>query len=553
MIEIKYYFILIFLNLFIIIERQSNVTRHVGAAKLIRESIVEQVKSKDGSVVLEFVKLGGFNWFFGASTTVLYSRFPHSENIYNKIKNSYNYHVLQSNNRSSYEKKNSRCLIIGQPGIGKSVSLNVYIRMAIKDGIDVIVETRSDRYFISKDSNDILEEPLGGTELIAYRSASDVLIFHDNPYNKDPPLLDNQGYVIAAVTPDYSSFSYFIKQPTLQLWMPLPTLSEIHAMNSLSPHPLSDEIITKRVETVGPLIRYVLTDEDKYNMHCEKMVHVAKNFSFSDDVISFLNTGYIPNNRAGLAWILFLIEATVDYRKPSKIEWVSNDIRYKALFGSNLVNVKKVEMYLLTTLDDPLQIEQPTGFYEYWVFKKLAYGDTILEPKSCVTNKPTDEIGPTTIRTVKISLTMPLTNRVLSIKDLKENLSLLFYPLKTGNPYVDAAALIKKEEGKFELLLFQATIGSTHKDISSVNKKRLNNKKEEITIINKAKKHNDIVSIRFIFIVPYLNKFVLSSMQKKFRPDGVSVEIAEMRPHLLSGYGENSNVVSKVSSHNIKT
>ena len=547
MIQIKYYFILIFLNLFIIIERQSNVTRHVGAAKLIRESIVEQVKSKDGSVVLEFVKLGGFNWFFGASTTVLYSRFPHSENIYNKIKSSYNYHVLQSNNRSSYEKKNSRCLIIGQPGIGKSVSLNVYIRMAIKDGIDVIVETRSDRYFISKDSNDILEEPLGGTELIAYRRSSDVLIFHDNPYNKDPPLLDNQGYVIAAVTPDYSSFSYFIKQPTLQLWMPLPTLSEIHAMNSLSPHPLSDEIITKRVETVGPLIRYVLDDEDEYNRRVREIEMIASTFELSNTIIYFLYAGYIlKGDSLERSLNLFLIDGTVDNDEPSRVKWVSNDIKNKALLSNRLLELDDIEEYLLKTWNNPLFLEQLTGFYEYWVLKKLASKETILKPKSCVTNEPTDEIGPTIIRAVKNSCKMSLTNKVLSIEDLKTNLSVLFYRLEINNPYVDAAALIKKVEGKFELLLFQAITGSTHTDIPLDDENGL-------TIINEAKKHKDIVSIRFIFIVPYLNKFVLSSMQKKFRPDGVSVEIAEMCPHLLSGYGENSNVVSKVSSHNIKT
>ena len=189
---------------------KSKVTRHVGAANLIRESVVEQVKSKDGSVVLEFVKLNGFYWFFGDNIEILYSRFPHSENIYNKIKSSYNYHVLQSNNPSSYSKKDSRCFIIGQSGIGKEVSLNVYIRIAIIDGIDVIVETRSNRYFISKDSYDILETSLMNAELLADCDISDVLVVRDNPYNKEPPLLDNQGYVIAAVTP-YVLFMILLK------------------------------------------------------------------------------------------------------------------------------------------------------------------------------------------------------------------------------------------------------------------------------------------------------------------------------------------------------
>lgn len=123
---------------------------------------------------------------FYACTGVLFSKHSHSENIYNKIKCSYDYHLFQSNNRSSYVKEDSRCFVIGQSEIGKTVSLNVYIRMAVVDRLDVIVETRSNRYFISKD--DILLEPLGGLELLAHCDKPDVLIFHDPQANTEPPL-----------------------------------------------------------------------------------------------------------------------------------------------------------------------------------------------------------------------------------------------------------------------------------------------------------------------------------------------------------------------------
>ena len=247
------------------------------------------MKSNDGSVVLEFVKLDGFNWFFGDNIEILYSRVPHSENIYNKIKSSYDYHACKSINQLS-----SRCLIIGQPGIGKSVSFNVYIRMAVIDGIDVIVETRSDRYYISKDSDDILHEPLGKMELIDHRERPDVLIFHDHQPKMEPPILNNQGFVVAAVSPDVNNFNEFIKQNPLQIWMPSPTLAEILTMNSLLTSSLSDEVITSRVETVGPLIRYVLIKEKEYNKRVCEMESIAGSFELSNAVVTFLRTGYVP-------------------------------------------------------------------------------------------------------------------------------------------------------------------------------------------------------------------------------------------------------------------
>ena len=522
---------------------QSHVKKSIGAAKLIRESVVEQVKSKDGSVVLEFVKLDGFKWFFGDNIEVLYSRFPHSKNIYNKIKSSYDYHTRKSINQPSSTKKTSRCLIIGQPGIGKSVSLNVYIRMAVIDGIDVLVETRSDRYYISKDSDDILHEPLGKMELIDHRERPDVLIFHDHQPKMEPPILNNEGFLVAAVSPDVNSFHEFIKQRPLQIWMPSPTLAEILAMNTLSTPRSSDEIIISRVETVGPVIRYVLSDDDEYNKRVCDMENIAESFELSNAIVNFLRTGYVPKGRDGMmSWKLFLVDGVIDYRAPSIVKWISNDIRDIALMSSRSLELKDIERYLLATLGNPKVLEQPTAFYEYWVFRKLASGGMVLKPTSCVTNKPTEEIGPTTFLSVKDLYTMPLTNRVLTIEDLKDKVSKLFHPLKKGNHHVDAAALIKNGEGKFELLLFQATVGLKHKDISLHKDNEENDKNNEVkdknnetmkfTIINKAKKkHKDIVSIRFIFIVPFLNKFTLTSEQKSSRSDGVSVEIAEMRPH----------------------
>ena len=518
--------------------------KNVGAAKLIRESVVEQVKSDDGSVVLEYIKLDGYPWFFDASNAVLYSRVPHSENIYNKIKSSYDYHVLQSRNPLSYDKDASRCLIIGQPDIGKTVSLNVYIRKAVIDGIDVIVETRSNRYFISKDSDDILEASLSNEVLLAYRERPDVLTFHDCHSNTEPLLLENQGYVVAAVSPDASNFHEFIKHNTLEIWIPLPTLAEILAMNSLLPPPLSDEIITNRVATVGPLVRYVLNKESHFDGHVKKMENAASEFELTKSVSSFLSKGYVSKNRDELSWKLFLIDGKEDYTAPSGAKWVSNYMKDKALMSSRLLNLKDVEKYLLTTLGNPTVIEQPSSFYEYWVFRKLASGSIILQPQSCVTGEPTGEIGAPTILTVEDSLTMPLTNRVITIEDLKQHPSILFYPLIRNYPYVDAVALIEKEVGKFELLLFQATIGLNHNDIpldeesnedNKITKKAKRNEDNDITttLVMKAKNHADIVSIRCIFIVPYFNKFALSSKQSNIRPDNVSVEIAELRPRSL--------------------
>ena len=242
-----------------------------------------------------------------------------------------------------------------------------------------------------------------------------------------------------------------------------------------------------------------------------------------------------------MSWKLFLVDGIVDYDEPSKVKWVSNDIRDKALMSNRLLELKDIERYLLATLGNPMVLEQPTGFYEHWLFQKLASGGTVLKPKSCFTNEPTEEIGPTTFLSVIDFYTMPLTNRVLTIEDLKDNVSKLFHPLIKGNPYVDAAALIKKGEGKFELLLFQATIGLKHIDIplhknnevkdTNIKVKDKTNKVKKFTILNEAKKHKDIVSFRFIFIVPFLNKFTLTLEHRSSRSDGVSVEIAEMRPH----------------------
>ena len=89
---------------------------------------------------------------------------------------------LSNNLGTEYE----RILIIGNPGIGKTVSMNYYIIMALKENIPVVIETRSKRYFIDAGSNDVYHEPIESTNLIPCLDNYSVLLFHDNQPNEGP-------------------------------------------------------------------------------------------------------------------------------------------------------------------------------------------------------------------------------------------------------------------------------------------------------------------------------------------------------------------------------
>lgn len=111
----------------------------------------------------------------------------------------------------------SRVLVLGNSGIGKTVSLNYILMRALKEGIRVLFETRNTCYYFN--GNTIQKESVfTGTEQEKMRDDRAVLLLHDHQARREPPLIFNGAFVVAPVSPDPINYKEFRKHTALELW-----------------------------------------------------------------------------------------------------------------------------------------------------------------------------------------------------------------------------------------------------------------------------------------------------------------------------------------------
>ena len=94
-----------------------------------------------------------------------------------------------------------RILIVGNPGIGKTASMNYYIAMALRENYPVLIETRDHRYFIDSGADDAQVEKLSDGILEDKRFDRSVLFFHDHQPGREPPIIDSGAFTVAPVSP----------------------------------------------------------------------------------------------------------------------------------------------------------------------------------------------------------------------------------------------------------------------------------------------------------------------------------------------------------------
>ena len=153
-----------------------------------------------------------------------------------------------------------RILIVGNPGIGKTASMNYYIAMALRENYPVLIETRDKRYFIDSGADDVqVEDVLIGIKLRAMRFDPSVLFFHDHQPGAEPPIIDSGAFTVAPVSPAIVNLKEYSKHVCLELWMPLPKFEEVLAIKSVIRPSMSNDELQRRCDLVGPILRQVFT------------------------------------------------------------------------------------------------------------------------------------------------------------------------------------------------------------------------------------------------------------------------------------------------------
>ncbi len=143
-----------------------------------------------------------------------------------------------------------RLLLLGTPGIGKTVLMNYFLHRALNTGYKVMFETQERRFYFH---DGVVESELLETHALSnFRHDSTVFFLVDPQQKKPPPFVE--AFTVAAILPDEENYKEFAKNLCTLRWMPLPSAAEVVAMNSVDPQ-LPLEELQSRLEHYGPIPR----------------------------------------------------------------------------------------------------------------------------------------------------------------------------------------------------------------------------------------------------------------------------------------------------------
>jgi hypothetical protein len=131
------------------------------------------------------------------------------------------------------------------------------------------------------------------------RADRSVLLLHDHQPRKEPPLADNGAFTVAPVSPDPINYKEFRKHDVMRLYMPLPTKSELCAMNSIEPNLTPTELI-RRISLYGPIPRSIFR-RDQEDTEKELATKINQ-FNVGPNLLSLLNAAELPEGQSGLSW-----------------------------------------------------------------------------------------------------------------------------------------------------------------------------------------------------------------------------------------------------------
>lgn len=418
-----------------------------------------------------------------------------------------------------------RVLIRGNSGIGKTASLNYFLIRALQNGIRVLFEDHSNRFFF--DGTRVESECLFETGLIKYRNYRDVLVLHVHQPGSEPPLIFNGAFVVAPVSPDPKLYHQYSKHRVLNLWMPLTTADELVAMNSVEPKLEASEL-QRRIATYGPLPCPVFSVGQRAML--DKLTGMIYSFELGRKFLRMLSR--VELHKPGFYWWIVHIDATEDLQGVSKIHWASEDIFNRVIARISADRLSELEDYIARTLRVQFAyLSPPAAEYQRWAALKIATGIPfryyfLEEAKGVVVPSGgfVEESLPPTEAVAVTSL-----NDESTLLNLDKNRGTVYYSTGANEPLCDAAAMTGDT-----LYLFQMTIGNTYRLTSPT----LANYVTWVKQLNEAAAEENasarITKVWLVFVVPRRDGFSLPKSVRTMVPreEGLAIDlvVSELQP-----------------------
>ena len=324
----------------------------IGLGKAIRESKIDDVIFRNNDNTLQLSTLNQpYTWFSVNESRRLIIRKVYHD-IWNMINQAYNDRnvAISDGNETEY----SRALILGNSGIGKTVSMNFYLKKAIEQHYPVIMETRRSRYYFEPGNDDVWKEHVKlGAELVKLQEDTSVLLFHDHEQKKEPPILDNGAFTVAAVSPDTSNCKEYSKHKCLELWLPLQSIDEIRGMRDIIKPFINDEELNKRISYVGRNVRNIFAPN--FQKVLVKLDERILEFDLDKFITSEMFTrAMIPNSISGLSWWVVHVDASPDLESYGKIDWASDYVRDAVLSNTHSKDLHQLRSICCSMLKSPV-------------------------------------------------------------------------------------------------------------------------------------------------------------------------------------------------------
>eukprot|EP01097_Dermamoeba_algensis_P007890 TRINITY_DN5095_c0_g1_i5.p1 TRINITY_DN5095_c0_g1~~TRINITY_DN5095_c0_g1_i5.p1 ORF type:complete len:556 (-),score=82.98 TRINITY_DN5095_c0_g1_i5:1290-2957(-) len=413
--------------------------------------------------------------------------------LWAKMDSLYQNYLQQAKDRRKFS-----VLLLGNPGIGKTVSMNYFLMQALKKNYPVLFETRRERFFFHDGIAEM--ESIEGSTLRKLRNDPRVLLLHDHQQNQPPPFC--KAFTIAAMLPDSSNYSEYRKDTCSQLWMPLPSHHDLIAMNSVEPKLETQELLD-RLDLFGPIPRYVFSDEpDVMRQLLESRI---SSFDYEKcRRLGMLTSGELPKSHDGLSWtVLHVSSESEELQHPTKISWASDHVMVQVLEKHTRTKMLDLESSIAALLGDKTSLHQPDGEFQHWSCQRIASGCKIptFVPFYNTDGIKTQSLRPCPQPSIQLEPHNMVPSRTLpAVKDMVRRKGKLIYATIVNEPLCDAAVITNNS-----LVLFQMIIGENH----TVKERTFK------SYCNKAKEHG-LACVRFVFVVPHKNQFLVSEDQVTF-------------------------------------
>lgn len=482
-----------------------------GVAKAIRECSLIDPTGNNGNSGLKIAVLPGIYAWPSVGNNPLFVRTVH-EVLWDTLKSFYQNH--RDRKRGEVDEFQS-ILLKGQPGIGKTTSMDYLLMRALQENIPVIYETQTERwYFPPGEDNALVEGLLSSSSLESYRRKKDTLILHDHLPGKEPPITINGGFVFAPVSPTSVNYNHFIKFGCKVLWMPLPTLGEIIAMNAT--FQLEPDELHRRVARFNRVTRSIFRNQEVAE---SKLNFAIKSFDLREAALS-ADLADRPDKDG--RWSVIVVDATNDLHV-GDVMWVSAAALEAICATQSETSQEKLRLNLRDWLDNR-NSHVPVGplDYELWCANEVARG-RVLHPHSALGA----HMDP-----IQLSLSpglhkLPM-KKVKSFewKTLSER-NVIQYAAPANYPYFDFAAVIEGgKDNKKVAVGFQTTISPSHSSPPPLEERKLKNTRDDISAALKY-----CSTYRYVVLGPGpAADFKWTEKQKCQVEDGVSFEYARLDP-----------------------